>query len=213
MGSWFDASFTLVRRWLRRRPGNPEITLATQPCLAIDLELTGLDPRRDHIVSIGWVPIIGREIRLADARYLLVRPPVSVGQSAIYHGVHDRDLAQASSLKEALLALQQAATGAVLVAHHSAIERAFLDRACRQVLARGVPWCFIDTLRLELHQIRQGGREPHDDGLTLARCLARHRLPPCPSHHALEDAYGCALLLLAQTRPDTLLSHLISLSR
>lgn len=213
MGGWFDTSLTLARRWLNLEQENRGLALAAQPCLAIDLELTGLDPRRDHIVSMGWVPIVGREILLADARYLLVRPPISVGQSAIYHGVHDRDLAEASTMEEALLALQQAAEGAVLVAHHSAIERAFLDRACHQVLGKRAPWRFIDTLRLELHQIRQRGGEPNDDGLTLARCLARHRLPPCPQHHALEDAYGCALLLLAQTRPDTPLAHLLSLSR
>jgi len=213
VGGWLDTSLILVRRWLRPASQAPGLTLAQQPCLAIDLELTGLDPRRDHIVSMGWVPVVGREIHLAGACHLLIRPPVSVGQSAIYHGVHDRDLASASSLAEAMQALAKAAEGAVLVAHHSALERAFLARACRQVWGQDCPWSFIDTLRIELHQLRQGDREPSEDGLTLSRCLARHRLPPLNQHHALEDAYGCALLLLAQTRADTPLAHLLSRSR
>lgn len=192
--------------WGAMRSGQ---TLTQRRCLAIDLELTGLDPRRDHIVSLGWVPIEGREIRPAQARYFLVRPPVSVGQSAIYHGVHDRDLQQAESLETALRALMDAAQDSLLVAHNSALERRFLGAACRQTFGHEPNWPFLDTLRLELAQLHRAGRTVGDDALTLDRCLARHRLPPLTSHHALEDAYGCALLLLAQTRPETRLASVL----
>ena len=35
--------------------------------LVIDLELTGLNPKKDHIVSIGWVLIQQQEIVLGKA--------------------------------------------------------------------------------------------------------------------------------------------------
>ena len=119
--------------WAARRTGQ---TLAESRCLAIDLELTGLNASRDHIVSMGWVPIVGREIKLAEARHFLIQTPVSVGQSAIYHGVHDRDLSGACSLATAFEALLEAAEGSLLVAHNSALERDFLQAACRQLSGR-----------------------------------------------------------------------------
>ena len=41
--------------------------------LAVDMETTGLNPRRDRIVSVGWVPVCGRVIDLAGAGYHVVR--------------------------------------------------------------------------------------------------------------------------------------------
>ncbi|MGY4025227.1 exonuclease domain-containing protein [Aeromonas rivuli] len=196
--------------WAVRRTGQ---TLAESRCLAIDLELTGLNASRDHIVSMGWVPIVGREIKLAEARHFLIQTPVSVGQSAIYHGVHDRDLSGACSLATAFEALLEAAEGSLLVAHNSALERDFLQAACRQLSGRDLNLPFIDTMLIELARLHRTGSPVSDDSLTLARCLARHRLPALPRHHALEDAYGCALLLLAQTHARTRLVDLLLDSR
>ncbi|MGY4012460.1 3'-5' exonuclease [Aeromonas molluscorum] len=196
--------------WEARRTGQ---TLAESRCLAIDLELTGLDASRDHIVSMGWVPIVDREIKLAQARHFLIQTPVSVGQSAIYHGVHDRDLSGACSLAHALEALLEAAEGCLLVAHNSALERDFLQAACQQILGRARNMQFIDTMLIELVRLQRTGSPVSDDSLTLARCLTRHRLPALSRHHALEDAYGCALLLLAQTHAQTRLVDLLLDSR
>ena len=40
---------------------------------AVDLEMTGLDPRSDEIISVGAVPIEEGRIVLGRARYTLVR--------------------------------------------------------------------------------------------------------------------------------------------
>ncbi len=39
-------------------PG-PRASLADLPMLAVDVETTGLSPRDDRLLSIGWVPIDG----------------------------------------------------------------------------------------------------------------------------------------------------------
>lgn len=169
------------------------------PLLAIDLETTGLNPRKNHIVSIGWVPIREREIVLAGARHYLVQSPASVGQSATIHGLLDRDLKEARPLETVLLELLENYASYIFVAHHAALEKSFLRAATHRCFGEVAKMKFIDTMALEHHLLQQQGVAAKNTTLSLSACLQRHHLPTGPQHAALEDAYGCALLLLAQT--------------
>lgn len=171
--------------------------------LAIDLETTGLHARQDHIVSIGWVPIIDQQIQLNQARHFLIKPPVSVGQSAIYHGVHDKDLKDASELSEVLQLLLQEFSGYYFVAHHCRLDRAFLEIAFQRYFGKAPKMYFIDTLNIEWYRMQKQGIVMKKDALRLPNCLARYKLPVSAQHHALEDAYGCALLYLAQLKKSS----------
>ena len=61
-------------------PG-PRASLADLPMLAVDVETTGLSPRDDRLLSIGWVPIDGGTITLAGAGHVVLqqRDGTSVG--------------------------------------------------------------------------------------------------------------------------------------
>lgn len=76
--------------------------LADVEFVAMDLEATGLDPRRDDVLSIGLLPVRGGEILLAGARHVQVRPGRAVGQSATVHGLTDDALAGAQPIEEVL---------------------------------------------------------------------------------------------------------------
>ena len=71
-------------------PG-PRASLADLPMLAVDVETTGLSPRDDRLLSIGWVPIDGGTITLAGAGHVVLqqRDGTSVGESATIHGLTD----------------------------------------------------------------------------------------------------------------------------
>lgn len=184
--------------------------------LALDLELTGLHAKQDHIVSIGWVPIRDQQICLGEARHYLFRPPTTVGQSAIYHGVHDKDLTNASELSDILLQLLQDYAGHIFVAHHCRLDRAFLQIAYQRLFGKSPNMLFIDTLNIEWHRMQKQGTVMKKDALRLPHCLARHKLPVSAQHHALEDAYGCALLFLSQLKkshPDITLGDIVNQSR
>jgi DNA polymerase-3 subunit epsilon len=78
----------------------PDADVATGqlPLLAVDIETTGLDAGRDRVLSIGWVPVDGRGVVLAGARYRVVRPEgdQAVGSSATVHGLTDDEVAAGS---------------------------------------------------------------------------------------------------------------------
>jgi DNA polymerase-3 subunit epsilon len=168
--------------------------------LAVDLETTGLDPRRDHVLAMGWVPVIDGEVVLRDAREVLVRPPagVSVGESANFHGLTDDGLEDASGLRDALPELLEALRGRVLVAHHAPLELGFLTHAVRAVHGARLPVTTVDTMQLQ-HRLVAG---PHGDvapdALRLDAARRHLGLPRYTAHRASIDAIATAELLLAQ---------------
>lgn len=187
------------------------------PLLVLDLELTGLNPGRDHIVSIGWVPVRERAVILAEARHYLIEIPMSVGQSAAFHGLHDRDLKDARALADVLAEMLQHYAGCVFVAHNAQLDAAFLRAAFKRCYGTAPKLEFIDTLQIERKRLTRRGLVFKDDGLRLGSCLQRHKLPGGNSHNALEDAFSCALLLLAQitqtNRKQPTLADLLKESR
>ncbi|WP_348734764.1 3'-5' exonuclease [Rheinheimera texasensis] len=170
--------------------------------LVLDLETSGLDARQHHIVSAGWVCIDKLQLHLHNSFYCTVRPAedATLGQSAVIHGLHQADLASGLTEAELLAAFIQAAAGRVLVCHHSAIESRFLQQAFLRHHPQSPALKFVDTLALELQRLQRQGSVVKTNTLSLNHCLTRHGLPQIRAHNALEDAYGCALLLLSIIR-------------
>ena len=185
--------------------------------VVIDLETTGLHAKTDYIVSIGWVVIEAQELMLAQSKHYLITSPVSVGQSAIFHGVHDHDLKKGHELSEVLSELFREITGSVLVAHHANIEHQFLTVACQRLYGKAPKLRFVDTMALEWQRLQQQGKVLKQRDLQLNACLERYHLPTSQQHHALADAFSCALLLLCQLKqsrePDRTLADLYKMAR
>lgn len=185
---------------------DPDTPLARVPLLALDLETTGLDPRRHEIVAVGHVPVLGGEVRLSGGRQRLVRPTGGVGESAVVHGLTDDVLAAAPPLSDVLPEVLEALSGTVLLAHFAQIERDFLGYAvghgarARGRRRRDSPgWQAVDTWRLERVLLRAGPRQVPAGRLRLHACRRAHRLPRVAAHTALGDAIACAELFLAQS--------------
>lgn len=167
--------------------------------LATDLETTGLDPNRDQILSIGFVPVNGLEIDLSGAGHFLVRPDGDVGDSATVHGITDDAVAAALSPAEALDAFFTAAHGRVLLAHYAAIEVRFLGNTCQRLLGFRPRFPVVDTMALQFKLLSQGfDDEPPPGSLRLNAARSQYGLPRYAAHNALTDALACAELYLAQ---------------
>ena len=172
--------------------------ISTVNLLALDIEMTGLDPKKNQMVSIGIIPIINAQIQPKLAQYKLIKIQGSVGQSAVIHGVVDNDLKNALSIQEVLLWLFEQCENKVLVAHHAPLDLQFLQQALLHTQIHSQPLLAIDTLhidkerQLRQHQVLETG------SLRLNACRSRYNLPIYNAHNALTDALACAELLLAQ---------------
>lgn len=168
--------------------------------LAVDIETTGLDPRRDHVLAVGWVPVTAGQVLLRGAREVVVRPRsgVDVGHSATVHGLTDDQVADAPSLADVLPDLLAALHGRVLLAHHAPIELGFLTRVARAVYDARLPLTAVDTLALQ-HRLVAGRHEEVAPGLLRLDAARRHfGLPRYSAHRAVTDAIATGELLLAQ---------------
>jgi len=177
---------------------------------AVDLELTGLDPRRDEIVSFGAIPIEDGRVQLSRAVNGRVRPSGPISEAAIrVHGMRSIDLAGAPPLDVAIDPLLAVMAGRVPVVHVAAIERGFLRPALRrQGLRLGRP--MIDTSVLGVLWLHGRGQPARRMSLTdLAEALG---LPVHRPHDALGDALTTAQAFIALAthldarRPETVRS-------
>lgn len=168
--------------------------------LVLDFETTGLNAKKHHIVSAGWVKITDSKIQLNSAQYQLVKSPASVGQSAVIHGLHNTQVQHGIELEAVLSMLLQELKGSVLVSHHCALELSFLKQSCQNSFGRAPVFKAVDTLKLELYKMQLKGGPVAQNSLSLPACLARYQLPEVTEHHALSDAFACAQLLLAQLK-------------
>ena len=162
---------------------------------AIDLELTGLNPRKDVIIAIGAVPIEHGRVLVGESNYTLVRTSRRSEQTAVLlHKLRVPDLADAPPLDEAIDLVFNALSGRVPVFHAAIIEHTFLRPAfaARRVrLPRAADTDVLGRLWLQ-HRGQTGATR-----LPLERLAGMLGMTPEPAHHALGDALTTAAAFIA----------------
>jgi DNA polymerase-3 subunit epsilon len=173
--------------------------LATLQLLALDLETTGLDARRDTILSAGWITLEGGRVLLGSGEHHLIRTQGEISAaSAVIHAITDDMAAEGEALCSVVTQLLAALNGKVLLAHNATLERRFLDRACRHCFGGPFFVPTIDTLQLALRRLRQRDQPPRGGELRLGALREQYHLPRYKAHNALTDALATAELFLAQ---------------
>ncbi|MGW4335120.1 3'-5' exonuclease [Rhodococcus koreensis] len=181
-------------RWRRKREDPLRKPWRQSEYLVVDLETTGLDLKKDTIVSYGAVVIRDGRVITAESVYDLVRPRSAMSPEAIaVHTLRPADVADAPPPDAAVHTLAALMTDRVVVAHSAWVEQAFLTRAFRDAGIRfRVP--LIDTAALARACGTAPAGQRGDAGLEwLATALG---LPVVDPHHALGDAVTTAQVFL-----------------
>lgn len=199
------------RRLLARAPPGPLADFLAVPfpapdaecrditLLAMDVETTGLDPARDELLSVGFVPVRGLRIHLAECYHTLVRPACDIPPAtAVVHGIFDDRSRTGRPLADVVPEVLAALAGRVMIAHYARIEVGFLAVACRRLYGFAPVLPVIDTLRLEHEREIPGHHATQPGALRLAAARERYGLPRYPAHDALTDAIAAGELFLAQ---------------
>jgi len=186
-----------LREFLKTPAPSLSCKLVDLEFLVADLEMTGLDPKTDKILSIGTTLIKAKEIDHSNATHQLVfQDNADLTVSAPIHRIFNQDVAQGVPLEQALNEFLSQLSGRVLVLHHATLDKGFLDAALTDLYATGLVCRTIDTMQIERRRLKYQGREAHQ--INLASCRQRYRLPAYTAHNAAIDALATAELLLAQ---------------
>ncbi len=170
--------------------------------VVFDTELTGLNKRKDEIVSIGAVRIRNLHIELSSSFYELIRPvTLESTDSTLIHRITPDQLRNARPPEEVLPDFIDFCGNALLVGHFVGIDMTFLNRTCKKTLGGHILNPSVDTMRLARGYIE--GRGVYSYGHTdqsisyrLEDLSSRFDLPRFKPHNALEDAMQTAYLFL-----------------
>jgi DNA polymerase III subunit epsilon len=176
-------------RIYRRRPWRDA------PLAALDFETTGLDLRRDSIVSFGVVPVQGGQVLLHRSAYREVAPSAPLTHASIaIHQLRPVDLADAPDVDRARAELAEALDRRYVLAWVAEVETGFLAR-----LFRTPRWTWrrrtVDVARLWIALERLEGRRASRSVSLVAAC-GQHGVPVESAHNALDDAAMTAQLFL-----------------
>jgi len=166
--------------------------------VAIDLETTGLDPRKDDILSIGMVNIDHFGVKLSTAWHSIVRLERDIpGESAVIHQITDDQSAAGAPIEELLPEVLRRMAGRPMLVHYSPIEQNFLSAACRRLYGAPFVVQIIDTLEIGQRVFERRNHTIQPGDLRLFNLRPRYNLPQYKAHNALSDALATAELFLA----------------
>lgn len=166
------------------------------PVAVVDLETTGLSPRRgDRIVEVA-VLVLAADGRVEDRFETLVNPRRDPGPVHL-HGIRPRDLEDAPEFGDVAGHLAERLEGRAIVAHNARFDARFLVAEFARIGAPLPPVRCICTLELARTTVPA---PIYRLGTLCAVC----GIPVQPSHAAVRDAEATAHLLhhLWSFRPD-----------
>lgn len=185
---------------------DPGLPLAQIPFVVVDTELTGLDAKRDSVVSVGAVRMSGTRIELGQTLYRLVSPRSRFNrESVVIHGITPDDVVEQPQLDRVADELLAFCGDRVLAGHFLSIDLGFLGRESAAVRAAEWGRRAVDTMRIhvwiEQQRLRHGGGVPISEGeLNLASLSRKKGIRADGAHNALTDAFVAAQLLQRQLR-------------
>ena len=165
--------------------------------IALDSETTGLDPRRDRLITIGAVAVQNGEIRLDDSFEVLMKLAYNTASVTI-HGI-TRDEAQAGADEpEALEQFLEYLGDGVIVGHHIGHDIQMLNAACERHFQFRLRNGFLDTMDLTLHLESDGAFRDRTlpPGFSLDALCEMFGVVPHDRHTAGGDAFITAQIFL-----------------
>ncbi len=170
------------------------------PYVVVDTELTGLDERKDSIVSVGAVRMTGSRIELGDTFYRLVSPRTELSAaSVVIHEITPSDVKSGQDIASVLGELLEFCGDAVLAGHFVAIDLAFLNRELKRTRGTRIENPVLDTFSIyEWLRKRDRARNcpaTRVSGFRLYDIVKCFDIPVNGAHNAVMDAYITAQLL------------------
>jgi DNA polymerase-3 subunit epsilon len=187
--------------WIaRRRLKDPSYAFLFEPgpldeAVSIDCETTGLDMRKDEIVSIAAVRIVGSRVLTSEAFHTTIRCARASHPDAIkVHGLRERDVAMGRAMADALPPLLQFIGGRTLVGYYLEFDVAMLNRYVRAWLGIDLPNQRTEVSGL-YYDRKYGGAQPDANvDLSFASIARDLKLDLIDQHDALADATTAALM-------------------
>ncbi|MBM3765099.1 MAG: 3'-5' exonuclease [Acidobacteria bacterium] len=175
--------------------------LDTTRFVVLDCETTGLDPRRDRIITIGAVTVQQDEILLDDAFEVMLELDYNRA-SVTVHGITRDETIGAMQEPAALAAFVEYLGDGVIVGHHIGHDIQCLNAALERHRMPPVENRSLDTMDLTLHCNNEGAfaNMKMAEGVSLDGLCEMFGVAPHDRHTAGGDAFITAQIFLRLLR-------------
>lgn len=176
--------------------------------LVLDFETTGLTPKKDRVLSVGYTTLSKQRIQLGNSSHFYIRHRNFIpDETVVIHHITEQEAAQGQPIREIFPLLLQQLSGKVLVAHFADIEVGFLQQIARVVYQTALPLRVVDTLQIAYNSKYKQSIHVPSNALNLFTLRETYQLPRYKAHNAMNDAVATAELLLAQINEMRLREH------
>lgn len=162
----------------------------------LDTELTGLDRKRDSIVSVGALRMSSGRIEVGRTFYQLAKPNSTMKhETVIIHEITPAEVMEKPSIDEVLEAFLAFCGDDILVGHYITIDLTFVNRELLRIHGRPLDNPALDTLTM-VDWLRwnapQQGDDFHPKNYQLFEIAKDLGIPVQGAHNALMDAFMTA---------------------
>ena len=168
--------------------------------VVFDTELTGLQAKKDSIVSIGAIKMGGGRILLSEIFYRIVEPRTKLtGKSVLVHEITPSEATECPGIDKLLPEFLDFCGNSILVGHFVTIDINFINQEMKRLYGSQLRNSSVDTLKLYTWIRRKeeevcayhGGIEEDTNLVSLAK---KYGIPVNKAHNALDDAFVTAQL-------------------
>jgi DNA polymerase III subunit epsilon len=189
------------RKWRRRKLKDDTYAFLFDPydgdeVVVFDTETTGLDPRRDEVISIGAVKVKGNKILTSETFEVFLKTTREISKESIeVHGIRPCDLDDAMAPREALGRFLKFIGPRPLAGYYLEFDVAMVNRYLKPWLGITLPNRRIEVSGLYFDKknslIPQGNIDLRFDTI-----LANLGLPAMGKHNAVNDAIMTAMIYI-----------------
>lgn len=188
--------------WQKKQLQRPELAsmfgkpLAKQ-WVAIDCEMTGLNPKKHHLLSVAAIHINDDTIDTGNGMHLVCRPPVMPDRDTIViHGLRTADVEHGMSYDEMLALLLPFIDNRPIVGFCPQIDIAFLNPMVKRYMGTTLPNKVIDVRQLYSQRMGDRTQGIPNQSQHLTSILAHYNIPALGAHDAYNDAIMTAMAFL-----------------
>ena len=192
---------SLKRKWNRKHLSDERFAFLFDETpgdeiVVFDCETTGLDPQKDHIVSIGAVKIKGDKILTDQALHIYVQQKKEIAHESIkIHQIRNCDLQDAVAIEEAIESFLHFIGNRTLAGYYLEFDVAMINKYTKKMFGITLPNKQEEVSALyydkKISTIPQGKIDLRFDTI-----VANLALPRLKAHDALNDAIMTAMMYL-----------------
>lgn len=164
--------------------------------VCLDCETTGLNPRRDEILSIGAVRIKDNKILMRDTFNIFVKPSkVIAAESIKIHQIRPVDLENAMEPQQAIYDLLEFIGSRPIVGYYIDFDVAMISKYTKKYLGIKLPNEKIEVSSM-YYKTRKKSSEYEFIDLKFDTILENLDIPALGKHDALNDAIMTSMMFL-----------------